>query len=514
MKLPYLTEDGAKQQLTVSQFRGLSHRDPISAEFFFETQNLSSRSYPAAATRRPRGTLDFPALGSPGGLIWADALYWVDGTGLYREGIKVATLQSGPKQMVRMGAYLCIWPDKVRYHTLEGTLEALEASWTGSAVITENTIEAAGIGSAFEAYDGITISGAGEEANNKTAIALKVESGVLTFSDLCFEPESRVTLTLKREVPDLSALTELDNRLWGVMPDGHEIRACKLGDPKNWNCFEGIATDSYAVTVGTGGAFTAAAALQGYALLMKEELVHKMYGTKPANYQAVSQKTRGPMAGAAGSLAEEDGVLFYLARDGVVAYVGAAPERIGEALGRQYAEGAGGCAQGRYYLSARRRGKEVWDFLCYDIQRQCWYREDGTHALYFAYGDGALYYIDGADNRIKTVEGEDEEALCWAFETGDMAEGITEHKTLTRVVLDLELEAGGQCEVFIRYSSDGPWERVKTLRARDVRRVAPIPIVPRRNERFAIRVEGKGAMTLWAVERTVEAGTELGAGGF
>lgn len=508
MKLPYLSEDNAKQQLVVQEFKGYDHRDPIGAERFYDTLNLSARKYPAACTRSPRGTLPYPALTKPHGLCWADGLYWADGTGLYKDGTKVAGVADSDKQIVRMGAYLYIWPDKVRYHTTLGKLEQLEASWTGTADITENSIEAGGI-SGFERYDGVTISGAGNEGNNKTAIVQGVESGKLVFSDLCFEPESGVRLTLKREVPDLCHLCELDNRLWGVTAEGHEIRASKLGDPKNWNCYEGISTDSYAVTVGSGGAFTAATSLQGYALLMKEGIVHKMYGTKPSNYQAISQKVRGPMEGAAASLAEVDEVLFYLSRDGVLAYVGASPERIGWPLGEvKYGEAVGGGINGKYYLSARRLGSQEWDLLCYDVARQCWYREDGTHALYFAAGGGKLYYIDGADKRLKTIEGEDAGALPWAFETGDMTEGVPEHKVLTRVILDLTLEAGTRCTVFLRYDG-GEWETVRTVEAIGKRRSVPIPIIPRRYERFAVKAQGTGEMTLWAVERTVEGGSEL-----
>lgn len=508
MRLPYLSDDGAKQQLVVQEFGGYDHRDPISPKLFYDTKNMSARRYPTASTRAPRGTLPYAALAKPHGLIWADGLYWADGTGLYREGEKVADVADSDKLMVRMGAYIYIWPDKVRYHTIDGTLEQLEASWSGKATFTESTIEATGIGKNFSAYDGITISGSGEEQNNKTAVCLGVEDDVLTFGDLCFVEDS-ATITLTRSVPDFDLICELDNRLWGVTKDGHEIRACKLGDPKNWECYEGLSTDSYAVTVGSGGVFTAATSLQGYALLMKEAGIHKMYGTKPSNYQAISQKVGGPMDGAEKSLAELDEVLYYLSASGVTAYVGGTPERIGDRLGEvRYQTGVGDAADGRYWLSAEKPDGS-WDMLCYDVARAIWYKEDDTHALWMASGGGRVWYIDAYDKKIRTTEGADEEQIEWMIESGDMTEGIPEHKHLTRVIADIRLEAGASCEVKLRYDG-GEWETVREISAEGYRRSLPVPIIPRRYERFAVRLEGEGEMTLWAIERTVESSTELG----
>ena len=36
----------------------------------------------------------------------------------------------------------------------------------------------------------------------------------------------------------------------------NEIYASKLGDFRNWRCFEGLSTDSYAAARGSDGAFT------------------------------------------------------------------------------------------------------------------------------------------------------------------------------------------------------------------------------------------------------------------
>ena len=63
-------------------------------------------------------------------------------------------------------------------------------------------------------------------------------------------------------MPELDFLCENENRLWGCK--GDTIYASKLGDPFNWNVFDGVSTDSYAVDVGSAGDFTGCFAYRGY----------------------------------------------------------------------------------------------------------------------------------------------------------------------------------------------------------------------------------------------------------
>ena len=64
----------------------------------------------------------------------------------------------------------------------------------------------------------------------------------------------------------------------GMQLEKHEIYACKLGDPWNWNCFAGLSTDSCAVTVGSDGDFTGAASYLDYILFFKADRVHIVQG--------------------------------------------------------------------------------------------------------------------------------------------------------------------------------------------------------------------------------------------
>ncbi len=85
-------------------------------------------------------------------------------------------------------------------------------------------------------------------------------------------------LSAERRVPKLEYVTENANRVWGCNSEENVIYSCKLGDPTNWYAYNGIASDSYAVNVGSDGPFTGAATCMGYVLFFKENCLHKLYG--------------------------------------------------------------------------------------------------------------------------------------------------------------------------------------------------------------------------------------------
>ena len=61
-------------------------------------------------------------LKEPRGLICRDAPVWVDGRTLFINGQKTElVLTDGDKQLVSMGAYLLIWPDKKYINTQDLT---------------------------------------------------------------------------------------------------------------------------------------------------------------------------------------------------------------------------------------------------------------------------------------------------------------------------------------------------------------------------------------------------------
>lgn len=120
----------------------------------------------------------------------------------------------------------------------------------------------------------MTIAGAAaHEGNNQTIIIREIDGDYLRFYENSFtinEGGDAETLTISRDVPDMDFICENENRLWGCKED--TIYSSKLGDPFNWNVFDGLSTDSYAVNVGSAGDFTACCSYLGYPVFFKEEI--------------------------------------------------------------------------------------------------------------------------------------------------------------------------------------------------------------------------------------------------
>lgn len=129
MKLPYLQIAGHSSLFT-QQFLGLNRNlSPADGEMADMT-NLSTAAFPLLAPRPQRGVLK-EGLVNPQGILAKSKLAWVDDGVLYYDGQAVDGLdlsKTGTKQLVSMGAYLCIWPDKVFYNTQnpddKGSMEA------------------------------------------------------------------------------------------------------------------------------------------------------------------------------------------------------------------------------------------------------------------------------------------------------------------------------------------------------------------------------------------------------
>ena len=320
MRLPLInTVSRTRKQEGV--FGGLDTREIVQDGYFADMKNMSSDYYPAAGPREARGAV-IKILEKPNGLYWKNGLAYVDGTKLYYNDQEKGEVTDSKKIMVGMGAYIIILPDKVYLNTDSGEFGSMEKTFTQASTATfapsytgstYTKISCTGIGKQFNQYDGVEISGCTNADYNKTAtIQAKTDDSITVIGTLEKSFTQDSGLTLKRKVPDMDFLTECENRLWGCSSKNHEVYASKLGDPLNWNVFEGISTDSYAATIGSDGDFTAAATYSGYALFFKEHTIHKVYGNKPSNIQIHTQEAPGVMKGCNESVRLVGTTLIYL----------------------------------------------------------------------------------------------------------------------------------------------------------------------------------------------------------
>lgn len=278
MQLPILTPISTSRQI-VDVFRGYNRNLRIGTGEFSGMQNLSSDHYPVLSPRRRRAL--YADLASAQGLIAKEQLCYVDGPdfilGEQRIPMDLSVDHKDcPKQLVSMGAYVLIFPDKKYINTAVpedwGSMEARfvsvqpvevslcnaqgtviqpdykqnsvpqqpengaiwmdtsatpaalkqwsEASGLWNPVLTTWVrVSHPGIGRQFSRYDGVTITGLSQISGlerMEAAVLQEVSEDFLVLSGLLAESVTVDTpVCVTRELPQMDFITESGNRLWG-----------------------------------------------------------------------------------------------------------------------------------------------------------------------------------------------------------------------------------------------------------------------------------------------------------
>ena len=260
----------------VDTFKGYNHNLRINDGEFFDMKNMTSDSFPVLSPRGKRGI--YASTESPTGLISKDSLCYVDGAYFIMNEHRIDMgLNDEPKQIISMGAYVIILPDKkyinTENHSDRGDIEAsfttssktsftlckldstnyvvkypaspdepsgaknmelwIDTSTTPhslkqysesagmwvSIATTYVKISCTGIGKAFEKYDGIEISGLVDtKVASLEGAAVVWEKGddyivVVGILDEVVDVETPITIS--RKMPIMDFVIESENRLWG-----------------------------------------------------------------------------------------------------------------------------------------------------------------------------------------------------------------------------------------------------------------------------------------------------------
>lgn len=262
---------------TQDLFFGLNHNLRLGSGECYDMKNLTSDLTPVLCPRAPRGIVSEGK--AIGGLLDREGLCTVEGEDLLLNGyawhLKLSTNPKDcPKQLVSMGAYVIILPDKKYVNTADpqdfGNIEA-ETTTAGPVTLTQCSLDGSeikpsyiasetpkdpldrvywldtgekklkqyaeatglwvtletpfvkltcpGIGRQFAAYDGVEISGLPPNAlydlNGGAALYGCGEDFIL-WPGLIEKPMTLETpVTVARKMPKMDFLTESGNRLWG-----------------------------------------------------------------------------------------------------------------------------------------------------------------------------------------------------------------------------------------------------------------------------------------------------------
>ncbi len=579
----------------ISQFLGVNKGLRINDSEFEDMTNMTLDYYPVLSDRKKRGVLE--ALDKPMGMVGGKYLAYIDDNKLYYDFSLVKELEKTDKerQLVIMGAYLCIFPDGLIYNTYDDSFTTIEntvvtsdtvtmrmckldgteftssnthigttapsdtstypywldtsnsksvilkmwsdtySMWT-SVATTYVKISATGIGKGFQEYDsvkfsGIKIKGYNDYDFNDTLIVYACDDDYLVVAGLMDLYYTQTTaVTVERTLPEMDFVCELDNRLWGCSSANHEIYACKQGSPWNWNAFAGLDSDSYAATVGSQGDFTGCAAYGGFVFFFKEDGFHKLYGTKPSNYEMLWKPCRGLQSGCNKSIAIVNEVMFFKSRDAVVAYDGS-EDTISDKLGPEpFYDAVAVGYRNKYYISMR-DAEYNYKLYVYDVTKGAWTIEDKKHLIYAAYADNGTYIVDSDNNMYvinnekiykkyfpsaelypaetlypgNIVEGEMEGTLEWSITTGDLGLDNPYYKYVKRINIRMNLDVGAKVKFEVQYDS-GDWEYITEVYS-SKKRSFEIPIIVRRADHLKLRLSGWGGFKLYSIAKAIESGS-------
>jgi hypothetical protein len=413
-----------------------------------------------------------------------------------------------------------IWLDQSTTPASLKQYSATSGMWMGIATVYVK-ISATNLGAAFEQYDGVKISGVSADISsdlNTTAVVWAKDENSITVVGILNQNllSQDTAITVSRKMPEMDFVIESNNRLWGCRYGlqgndvVNELYACKQGDFKNWNCYMGIATDSYAVSLGTDGQFTGAISYLGRPTFFKENCCHVVYGNYPAQYQVQDTALRGVQKGSEKSLAMVNEVLYYKSRTGVCAYNGALPTEISAALGEKSYSNAVGCAyKNKYYISMFDKSENVDSFFVYDVEKGMWHKEDNLKAECFCPVDDEIYYI--SEGSIRTLFGsgtKDTEKIKWMAETGDLGVDAPDKKYISRLSVRLSMDIGTRVYISIKYDSSSGWERICSLTGNNLRSFT-LPIKPKRCDHLKLKFEGIGDAKIYSISKTVEIGSDV-----
>ena len=586
MKYPKLQPTVTSRSI-VDTFLGYNHNARISDGEFYDMRNLVSDVSPVLSPRKARGL--FLQSGNVQGMIAKDSLCYIDGSyfvmNAYRVDMGLSTADDDcPKQLISMGAYVIILPDKKYINTANltdwGNIDAevtttaavtftpsmqdgtafspnyiqptepegpenmalwMDTSatphslkqWSESAgmwssiATTYVRIQCPGIGKAFSQYDGIHITipdgltantaAQLKELNGSAIVYAKDDDFIAVVGILDEETTIEEHITVSRKMPVMDFVIENDNRLWGCRYGQNnngdvvnELYACKLGDFRNWNCYMGISTDSYAVSLGSDGQFTGAITHAGYPIFFKENCMHKVYGQIPANFQVQTTACRGVQKGCSRSLAIVNEILYYKSQHAICAYDGSLPAEISYALGDvQYCNAVAGAHGNKYYVSMQNATSGEWDFLVYDTAKGMWHKEDNLQAAQLCSCRDELY-CSLPDGKIITILGSGEayeENVAWMAQTGIINASLPERQYLQRISIRMILEPGSQVSILVQYDSCGEWENLGNMVGSNLRSFT-FPVRPRRCDHLRLRIEGVGKAMIFAITKTISGGSD------
>lgn len=551
------------------EFKGLNRRSSVDEGEMNDMLNLASNRYPLLAPRPLRGSYNLPEnvlrplrIATRYNKLAMIAMKQNRDIAFYFDGQEITEVNdlTDSSYMVVINTKMCFFPQKTylelsnvngeivigNYAPLEKTFDnAQQGAAVNVTLTTEKLTFTLPSGHGFVYDDAVNITGSfmytkdGVTKTIDAAASTIILSATSTTIDIA--PETYPLLqgatgitytgTIKRTIPQMDIITEWNNRLWGVSSRDNTVYASKLGDPTNWQYFQGTGLDSYYAQQGTDGEWTGVAPYSGHLVFFKESSMCRIYGTSPVNYQITNAECYGVEKGSRRSVVTINDTVFYKSQIGIMAYDGSVPICISEKFNKEFRNVVGGTEGTKYYASIQTKA-DGYELMVLDIARAIWHKEDSIRMRDACTLNNRMYFIEHEDAELlcsenlmasdylmmgssdvegrilianpqtpsETYDGLESKAIFGPFD-----EYLEEHKIYSKLSMRLLVHSGTSLSVYIKLN-DGEWELVKAFNPATTHGEV-IPIIPRRCDRYSVKIEAVGDYEIKSLTRRIRRGT-------
>ena len=561
----------------IIEFKGLNKRTVVEEGEMSDMKNLTADAYPVLKPRKPRGEIDMPEgamrplqmITHHGKLAMIAIVDDSDNVGFFYDGVRYDDdLEdfelTTASRMIAINTKICFFPEKTYiscrrtdngvvvgedYGSLEASEDLLNVSLTlGTSSITIPLSD----GHGFKYDDAINITGVlevvrGGVTRDNINVSCIVEdacsdegAGYITIPMNTFIEATGATSatiiegTISRTMKTLDHMIVWNNRLWGVNNAENTIYASKLGDPTNWQYYQGTSLDSYYAEQGTDEMFTGVAEYSGHLLFFKPSSITRVYGSAPSNYQIMNAKMYGIEEGSSKSALTINDTVFYKSAIGIMAYQGGVPFCISDKFNEKFKNVVAATEGTKYYASCLFKREESYEgrLMVFDISKGLWHKEDNLritsacqmeNKIYCTSASGVLIFCseslycspslmccsNATEDKGKVINpdnpSESYEDIEWMAVFGPFDEWIEEHKIYSKLAMRLVAKGEASASVYISIN-EGPWEQVEHYEHVSTKGDF-IPIIPRRCDRYSVKIEGKGNCEVKSLTRRVRKGS-------
>jgi hypothetical protein len=124
---------------------------------------------------------------------------------------------------------------------------------------------------------------------------------------------------------------------------------------------------------------------------------------------------------------------------------------------------------------------------------------------------GDLYFIDHADDQIKTVKGtgvKETKPIVWEAVTGVIGTDSPDKKYISRLDVRMLLDVGTRVNFYVEYDSSGEWKHLFAMDGVSLQSFA-VPIRPQRCDHLRLKIMGEGDAKIYSICKTIEWGSDM-----